>query len=182
MITESFLPHLNTNHLEIKANDILINNNIKHPNDIDLEKLIYEKYKNIRVFYSNQDSVVLMKKNKAVIIINNNLDPKKQRQELAEEFCHVLLHSGNQIEYQHDIVLDKQESQAKRMSAYLLCPLFMIKKLKFIENTYLITEELADYFSVTYEFMQYRLKLIFGQDLNLIAYHNKEFYGYMPIE
>ncbi len=182
MILENIIPKQLTNHLEEKANKILIKHNIKYPYEIDLEAIIHNNYKNIRVFYSNQDSKTIIKKNMAIIVINNNLNYREQHQELAEEFCHVRLHCGNQINYKYNIILDKQEQQAKRMSAYLLCPICMIKKLKFMEDTYLFNEELANYFNVTNDFMRYRLNLIFGQDLDLITYYKRRFYGYMPIE
>lgn len=181
MILEKLIPKQQSNHLEDKANQILKRNNIKHPYEIDLEAII-NKYKNIRIFYSNQDSKTIIKRNMAIIIINNNLEYKKQRQELSEEFCHTLLHCGNQINYQHDIILDKQEYQAKKMSAYLLCPLSILKTISIPIDTYYTIDELADIFNVTDEFMKYRLELIWGQDLESITYYKKEFYGYMAIE
>lgn len=68
------------------------------------------------------------------------------------------------------------------MSAYLLCPLFMLKTLSIPIDTYCTIQELADIFNVTYDFMNYRLKLIWGQDLNLISIFNGEFYGYNAME
>ncbi|KNF09326.1 putative Zn peptidase [Gottschalkia purinilytica] len=181
MTLEDLIFKQHPNHLEDKANLILIENNINYPWEINLEQII-SKYKNITLLYANQCSKTIIRKNKSIIVMDNRLPFKEHRQELAEEFCHVLLHCGNQAEYIKSILLDKQESQAKRMSAYLLCPMFMLKKLKFIDNTYLMIEELAEHFNVTYEFMEYRLALIFGQDLSLIVHHRQRFYGYMPIK
>lgn len=182
MILGDFIPNQQTNYLENKANEILLDNFIEHPYEIDLETIIDINYKNIKVFYSNQDSKVIIKRNMAVIIVNDRLEYRKQREELAEEFCHFLLHCGNQINYKYNIVLDKQEQQAKRMSAYLLCPLYMLKTITIPMDTYCTIHELADIFNVTYEFMKYRLSLIWGQDLNLITVHNGEFYGNISIE
>ncbi len=182
MLLGEIIPKQQTNYLEEKANSILRNNYIEHPFEIDIETIIDINYRNIRVIYTNQDSKAIIKRNMAVIIVDNRLEYRKQREVLAEEFCHVLLHCGNQINYKHNIILDKQEEQAKRMSAYLLCPLYMLKTISVPSDTYYTISELADIFNVTYEFMKYRLSLIWGQDLNLIAVHNGEFYGYSAIE
>ena len=40
MILGDIIPRQQTNHLEDRANRILINNNIKHPCEIDLEAII----------------------------------------------------------------------------------------------------------------------------------------------
>lgn len=182
MILEKLIPDQQTSFIEDKANAILMENYIEHPYEIDIETIIDINYRNIKVFYADQDSKVIMKKNMAIIIVDNRLEYKKQREELAEEFCHVLLHCGNQINYKHNIILDKQEQQAKRMSAYLLCPLFILKTLSIPIDTYCTIQELADIFNVSYEFMKYRLKLIWEQDLNLISIFNGEFYGYNAME
>ncbi|KNF08090.1 putative Zn peptidase [Gottschalkia purinilytica] len=181
MTLEEVIPVKQTNFLEDKANLILVRNSIIHPYQINLHKII-RNLGNIRVLCMDQDSRVIIRQSSAIIIINNKLPPKEQNQELAEELSHIILHCGNQVKYKKDIILDKQESQAKRMSAYLLCPMFMLKNVKIMENTYLMIEELAELFNVTYEFMEYRLSLIFGQDLNLIVHHKQNFYGYIPIE
>lgn len=107
MILERLIPDQQTSFIEDKANNILINNYIEHPYEIDIETIIDINYENIRVFYADQDSKVIMKKNMAIIIVDNRLEYRKQREELAEEFCHVLLHCGNQINYKHNIILDK---------------------------------------------------------------------------
>ena len=151
MIFENLIPEQQTNYLEYKANRILMDNYIEHPYEIDIETIIDINYENIRVFYANQDSKVIIKRNMAIIIVDNGLEYIKQREELAEEFCHVLLHCGNQTNYKHSIILDKQEQQAKRMSAYLLCPLSMLKTISVPMDTYYTVYERADIFNVTYE-------------------------------
>lgn len=180
MLLENLLPEQNTSHLEDRADLILLRNNMANHNEINIEKLI-SNYKNIRLHYMDQDSTTIIRNNKAIIIINNNLCNRKQREELAEEFCHVLLHCGNQLNIIGTVDMDKQENQAKRMSAYLLCPLFILKKLTFVDNTCLLLNELANFFGVTYEFIEYRLSLIFGQDLNSLSYYNGDLYGFISI-
>lgn len=181
MLLAELLPNMHRSYLEDKAEYILKQNNVKYPQDINLEQII-QNYKNIKVFYMKQDSKTIIKKNKIIIIVNNTLSYREQRQELAEEFCHALLHLGNQINYFNTINLDKQEQQAKRMAAYLLCPTYIFKNISVPYDTYVLVDELADIFNVTTEFMQYRLKLIWGQDLDMIICSKGKFYGYMPIE
>lgn len=175
-----FIPKQNKNYLQDKANSILYSNKILNPH-VSLDKII-EKHKNIKVIQLNQDSKTILKKENAIIIINVNLEYRKYREQLAEEFCHVMLHMGNQFFYDNEITLDKQENQAKQMAAYLLCPIDMIKEIAIETNTYALIEELADIFKVTYEFMHYRLSLIFGQDIDLIAYSNGKPYAYFDYD
>lgn len=151
------------------------------PCDIKLENFIQD-YNSIKLFYMDQQSKTIIKKNKSIIVIDNRLDPRSKRQELTEEFCHALLHMGNQFNYCNTINMEKQENQAKRMAAYLLCPLHILKKQSIPIDTYFVANELADFFGVTKEFMEYRLRLIFGQDLDVVAYHGGEIYGHIPVE
>ncbi|MBS4535181.1 ImmA/IrrE family metallo-endopeptidase [Clostridium sp. D2Q-14] len=181
MTLADLLPKQHINYLQDKANEILGINKINKIYDINLD-IIIEKYKNIKVINLNQDSKTILKRNKAIIIINNNLDYREYRQELAEEFCHALLHIGNQINYSKNVCLTKQENQAKRMSAYLLCPIKFISNIDIYDNTYALVEELADLFNVTYNFMQYRLSLIWGQDIDYIAFNKGQAYGYISVE
>ncbi len=180
MQLSNLIPSQNTSYLEDKANSILKNNGIKHPWEIDIEKIV-QQYHNIKFFYMNCDSKTIIKKNKAIIMVNSNLSYNEKRQQLAEEFSHALLHLGNQLTYYNDIYLDKQENQAKRMAAYLLCPLFMIKELSIDMDNYTMLDEMAEIFDVTNEFMKYRLSLIFGTDIEYISRYNDEIYGYFSI-
>ncbi|MDK2920157.1 MAG: hypothetical protein PWQ37_2890 [Candidatus Petromonas sp.] len=180
MQLSDLIPSQNTNFLEDKANIILRNNKISKPWEIDIEKII-QGYKNIRFFYIDSDSNTIIKKDKALILINNKLNYKEKREELAEEFSHALLHLGNQLNYHNSLYLDKQENQAKRMAAYLLCPLSMIKELSVDMDTYTMIDEMAEIFDVTNDFMKYRLSLIFGVDIEYITRFNNEVYGYFSI-
>jgi Zn-dependent peptidase ImmA (M78 family) len=176
----NLIPNQHVNFLEDKANEILKNHSISKPWEIDIEKIV-QSYKNIKFFYMNYDSKTILKRNRAIILIDNKLSYKEKREQLAEEFSHVLLHLGNQINYCNSLYLDKQENQAKRMSAYLLCPLSMIKELSVDMDAYTMIDEMAEMFDVTNEFMKYRLSLIFGVDINYMAKIDNELYGYFSI-
>ncbi len=180
MNLSKLIPYQNKNYLQDKANSILYINKILNP-FVELDKII-EKYKNIKVVQLNQDSKTILKKNKAIIIINDKLEYREYREQLAEEFCHALLHMGNQFFYDNEITLNKQENQAKQMAAYLLCPISMIKEVGMDADNYALIEELADIFKVTYEFMHYRLSLIWGQDVDLVAYNKGQAYAYFDYD
>ncbi|ABR48540.1 protein of unknown function DUF955 [Alkaliphilus metalliredigens QYMF] len=178
IVLAHILPQTNINYLEEKANFILDKHTIKYSFETNIY-CILDQYRNIKVFHLNQGSKTIIKKNKAIILLDSQLPPREERQELAEEFCHALLHLGNQID--NTTIIDKQENQAKRMAAYLLCPIHIIKNISVPSDTYAMIDELADVFFVTPEFMKYRLSLIWGQDIDMVSYHNGQAYGFMTV-
>lgn len=175
------LPAQNHNFLEERATEILKQNNIKTIEDIDIENIVLAQPRTM-IFYMHQRSKTIINKNMSLLIIDKRLDPLTRKIQLAEEFCHSILHAGNQCTYLGSWMLDKQETQAKRMSSYLLCPLFLLKNIPVPYDTYLYPTDLAEIFKVPVDFMEYRLHLIWEQDLNSIAYINNNAYGFHSFE
>lgn len=59
------------------------------------------------------------------ILLDSRTSEDEQREELAHEICHYIAHAGNHLK-SDDWRINVDESQAKRMSMYLLCPTQML--------------------------------------------------------
>ncbi|MTI47972.1 MAG: ImmA/IrrE family metallo-endopeptidase [Firmicutes bacterium] len=100
------IPKQQHTYFEDKANEILSKYDVKNPYDIGLYNII-GTYKNLKVFFMNQNSKVVLRKNIAIIIVNEKLSSIEKRLELAEEFCHYILHLGNQLNYSSNYKINK---------------------------------------------------------------------------
>jgi len=171
---------------EQKANKILSHFNYKHADEIDLYDICWRygiiiKPLNKEYFTDSEEyisinhlkSYSIPSKNgrRGTIYIVPDLDPIEKRMLLAEEFCHIYSHFSSQLTVDK-LTLDKQESQAKRMAAYLLMPNMFIKEIYEVTlSEPILISDIADYFLVSEEFAHYRLELI----------HNHKIDGFIQI-
>lgn len=161
---------------EQKANKVLSHFHYHHADEIDLYDICWRYGIRIKPLYShyftdNEDytaikhlksySIPKETGKRGTIYIIPDLSPIEKRILLAEEFCHLYSHYSSQL--LTDIhVLNKQESQAKRMSAYLLMPSPFLKDIYTAATSEpIIISDIADHFLVTEEFAHYRLELIY---------------------
>ncbi|MGG4470059.1 ImmA/IrrE family metallo-endopeptidase [Paenibacillus alvei] len=161
---------------EQRANTVLSHFNYNNADEIDLYDICWrygiaikpldqdyiadiEEFDSIKHLKSY--SVLKKTGRRGTIYIVPDLDPVEKRLLLAEEFCHIYSHYSSQL-MTDKITIDKQESQAKRMSAYLLMPhCFMEDVYTAAINEPILISDIADHFLVTEEFAYYRLELIY---------------------
>lgn len=161
---------------EQRAYTVLSHFNYNHADEIDLYDICWRygiviKPLDHNYFFSDIGEYTSIKHLKSysipketgrrgTIYIAPDLNPIEKRMLLAEEFCHLYSHYSSQL-MADKLILDKQESQAKRMSAYLLMPHIFLKDIySAATNEPVMISEIADYFLVSEEFAHYRLELI----------------------
>lgn len=161
---------------ERRANTVLSHFNYQHADEIDLYDICWrygilikpldqnyfadiEEYTSIKHLKSY--SIPKHNGRRGTIYIFPDLDPIEKRMLLAEEFCHIYSHYSSQL-MMDKLTLDKQESQAKRTSAYLLMPHHFLKDIYTATvNEPILINDIADHFLVTKEFAHYQLELIY---------------------
>lgn len=161
-------------HIDEQAENIINTLSIKKPS-IDVDS-IADHY-NINITYQDFDDdssgLLLIQNGKAIIAINIDNSPNRQRFTIAHELGHYFLHANNK---ENDLFIDqtlyhrndksshgtyKQEIQANKFAAALLMPEEMIKEV--IENEELDLSDdldlllLSNKFKVSEKAMSYRL-------------------------
>lgn len=161
---------------EQRANKALSHFNYQHADEIDLYDICWRYgivikpldqsyFASIEGFTSikHLKSYSIPKQNgrRGTIYIVPELNPIEKRILLAEEFCHIYSHYSSQL-MMDKLALDKQESQARRMAAYLLMPHRFLKDIyEAAGNEPILISDIADHFLVSEEFAYYRLELIY---------------------
>lgn len=150
---------------EKMANKVLKNINFSHPCDIDLYELC-ELYgmKLLQYDYEVADyasSVFSSKGRRGVITLSKKISNEyKERVLLAEEFSHLYLHQIDQLtadKYQ----INKMENQAFKLASNILMPtewLLNIEVFPYLNQKFIMAEQVASEFNVTAEFAYARLK------------------------
>ncbi|PKG23920.1 ImmA/IrrE family metallo-endopeptidase [Niallia nealsonii] len=161
---------------EKRANKVLSRFHYQHPDEIDMYDICW-KYgivikpldknylseidKSLSINHLKSYSIPNKNGRRGTIYIVPDLDPIEKRMLLAEEFCHIYSHYSSQL-ITDKLTLDKQESQARRMSAYLLMPHRFLKDIYAAAiNEPILISDIANHFLVTEEFAHYRLELIY---------------------
>lgn len=161
---------------EERANKVLSHFNYHNADEIDIYDICWKYGIVIKPLHQNYFSsfeeylpikhlkaysVPKQKGRRGTIYIVPDLDPIEKRILLAEEFCHIYSHYSSQL-MTNNLSIDKLESQAKRMAAYLLMPHRFLQAIYSISITEpLLISDIANHFLVTEEFAHYRLELIF---------------------
>lgn len=125
-------------------------------NDVD-----YESIKHLKAY-----SIPKPQARRGMIYLKPGLETIEMKLLLAEEFCHLYSHYQSQLSVSPYKVA-KAENQAKRMAAYLLMPARFFKDIysAALDGPVLISE-IADYFVVTEEFAQFRLRLVYNRKID----------------
>lgn len=160
---------------EKRANKVLSHFNYDQADEIDLYNICWRygiviKPLGKEFFIENQEfteiknlksfSIPSKNSRRGTIYIVPDLNPIEKRMLLAEEFCHIYSHYSSQL-FMDKLSISKQESQAKRMAAYLLIPHEFLKEIYLAAlNEPIMISDIADYFLVSEEFAHYRLELI----------------------
>lgn len=168
-----------SDYWEERANKVLSHFNYSYPDEIDIYDICwrygvqikpldapfmdnaeYKSIKHLKAFTDpRQEEEPYIKPGLAVI---------EKKLLLAEEFCHLYGHYQSQLSVS-PYKAAKIENQAKRMAAYLLMPEYFLKTVfnAALDEAVLISD-IADYFVVTEDFAQYRLKLIYNRKVDAI--------------
>lgn len=171
MLLKRFIPRATSDYWENRANKVLSHFNYKEPDEIDIYDICWRYGVRIKPLDTNyypreipDDCKALSiptAGRKGIIYIQPELDPIDKKIILAEEFCHLYAHNINQVNI-NNVLLHKSEEQAKRMSAYMLMPQQLLENIYVAARDHaVLLTEIADYFLVTEEFVQYRLELIY---------------------
>ncbi|USK71728.1 ImmA/IrrE family metallo-endopeptidase [Peribacillus asahii] len=177
--------HLNSDSWESRANKVLSHFKYNHPDEIDLydicwrygvtikpldsqyiQDIDYDSISHLKAF-----SIPKSKGRRGTIYLRPDLDAVEKKLLLAEEFCHVHSHYTSQLSTD-PCGLAKIENQARRMAAYLLMPSkFLLTVINMAVDQPVLISEIADYFVVTEEFAQFRLKLAYNRRIDALINH-----------
>jgi len=106
------------------------------------------------------------KRKRGVIHLQPKLPTIERKLLLSEEFCHLHAHFSIQLS-SPQLTLSKEESQARKMSAYLLMPhSFLTDVIRSATDEGVLVSDIADHFLVTEEFAHYRLELLFNRRID----------------
>ncbi|PGU99385.1 MULTISPECIES: ImmA/IrrE family metallo-endopeptidase [Bacillus cereus group] len=124
------------------------------PEDIDMIKISHKL--DIWLHFASFGSRAICRNDLSSIIIDNRQSIQHQWEDFGHELCHILFHSGNQLQIPK-MFLDYQEAKAKNFMLHFCIPTFMLRALDFpdtrVEAIYLITET----FNVSFETAHKRL-------------------------
>lgn len=132
--------------------------NIRFPHQIDLD--VIAQRLSIKVRRVQEDSGAFTHRGRRLVALDSRETNESQREQLAHEIAHHILHQGNQMEM-YETFRHFQEEQTQRTSLFILAPTFMLDALwpecpQYLEQQ---TVWLAQTFRVTYECMARRLEL-----------------------
>lgn len=138
-------------YLEEKAYQLLHQLDINTPDQINVEFIATSN--DIEIMYCSSKSRTInhpVRPGWYQIIINEELGEQEQREKVAHELGHILIHAGNQFLMSSEFI-QMQEQQTQRFAGYLLVPFFMINELPdypdqaiyYIANRFNVTHQLA---------------------------------------
>lgn len=120
---------------------------------VNLDRLC-EDFK-ITVYKGPIPGVALCKRR--IIVIDSRLSKIEQREQLAHEIAHILIHVGGQLVTEYSFVL-QQEWQAERVSRTILIPRYLVSKFLSNGDSWVeMTKYLAMQFMVSEETMYQRM-------------------------
>lgn len=123
----------------------------------------YEEAEGLKAFSKPEEEG---KRKCGVIHLQPKLPAIERRLLLSEEFCHLHAHFSIQLSAPQ-LRLSKEESQAKKMSAYLLMPhRFLMDVIRSATDEAVLVSDIVDHFLVTEEFAHYRLELLFNRRID----------------
>ncbi|GIM46364.1 phage-like element PBSX protein XkdA [Collibacillus ludicampi] len=151
--------------LESLVDELLHKLDIQNASQIDLEYIASSL--GVGFTYASCKSMAFLEKR--FVIIDERLQPLEQREDFAHELCHILIHTGSQLNLP-DMLIKLQEAQANKMAMHLLVPTRFL--IEVIESGLHHHVTLSYHFRVTPFFMKRRLE-IFKQKLQQIQYQKR---------
>lgn len=154
-----FMKNYQPTKLEWRILNCYRRRDIQSPNEIDLES--FAKEAGIWVHHAPLGSTYYeMIDDMYTIIVDDRLPELQQRVELAHEYGHVLLHTGDQeILCQAERI--RQEREANHFAMYALAPTYLIAQYMIDDCSWQSqVVHLADKFNVPVPFMDARLRML----------------------
>ena len=157
MLKEVLMPKTSS---EYAVYDLYQYLNIRYPDEIDLD-LVAEAchIEVIRQYERSRTMTHPERRGWMLIQVDASLSDAEQRERLAHEIFHCLIHAGDQLQLPIPFV-ELQEAQAQAGAAHLLMPLWMLNSLYLPSNREGLIHFLADTFKVTLDFSKRRVGLI----------------------
>src|SRR5690554_4179802 len=120
--------------------EILKTVGIYEPEDIDLELIAYSLNTEVEYYpLGNVEGQIIGTDERAIITINSNSAPARQRFSLGHELGHWVYDRGKNLSFscsqidmanfQKETIKNSREARANRFSAELLMPSFMLKQI-----------------------------------------------------
>lgn len=141
-------------HLEDYIKKKYIQMEICSPTDLDFNRVA--KHFNIKVFFWKQNSQALFLRKSAFIFLSEDLSPSQTWQDFIHELCHVLLHTGDQMQMT-SLFREYQEYKATNFTYHACVPTFMLQQLELPRNTFEAARMIQETFNVEYDFAMTRL-------------------------
>ncbi|WP_028982761.1 ImmA/IrrE family metallo-endopeptidase [Sporolactobacillus terrae] len=139
--------------LDQSVSKLLKDMGIHKPHEISEKRICFKL--GIHLVYSNRRCYSIDEDDFKLINIDNRLPKPKQREAFFHELCHVLRHSGNQLNGQiPKPFINLQEYDAKRFTQYAAIPLHMIDSINLNSPTILL--EASAIFQVSTETCKHR--------------------------
>ena len=111
----------------------------------------------IKLFYWEEKSQAILYDDMSAIFIDNRISPQLQWQDFCHEMCHVLIHSGDQINMP-PLFREYQEFKANNFMYHACVPTFMLEELDLYDCTAHSINYVQQLFNVEYEFAKIRLE------------------------
>ncbi len=162
MVLGDFMARKRIDPFEKMSKDILSNIEYNVPSEIDIYQLcrLYGMKVNYSLIPEDINYTIPHKKGRrGVINLCVRETEQEERESLTHEFSHLYIHQISQLS-QSSLMIDKMESQAFKLASNILMPskeLLNIEVFPDLNTTYIIAEDIADYFNVTKEFAYKRL-------------------------
>jgi Zn-dependent peptidase ImmA (M78 family) len=137
------------------------------PEEIDMIEIAARL--NIWLYFENVKSKAVERNEVFSMFIDRRLSPQEQWQDFGHELCHVLMHSGNQLQLPPDFIL-YQESKANNFSLHFCVPTFMLEQLELPAIKREAIEFIAKTFNVEMEFAKVRLERWISQKESYMFY------------
>src|SRR5690554_4118711 len=120
--------------------------NIKQPQDLDIISIA--SHHNIWLYYFPVTSHAIEREGMASIVLDERLSIQQQWEEFGHEMCHILRHSGNQLQLSNSLI-EFQESNANNFAMHFCIPSFMLVQLTIPNQMQAAIGYICDTFNVT---------------------------------
>ncbi|MCR8645558.1 ImmA/IrrE family metallo-endopeptidase [Paenibacillus sp. N1-5-1-14] len=149
--------HYRLTPLEHWVEDMYKRIHITQPSQLDILEIAQRL--NIWVYFMEMGSQAIDRNGVYSICVDRRITPQEQWEDFLHELCHVLRHSGNQVEMSEDF-MDKQELEANTFQLYAAIPYSMFRQLELPQTQQEIIDLIATEFRVTHALAQRRLEQI----------------------
>ena len=116
----------------------------------------------IKLFYWENASRAIIYDDMTAIFIDSRISPEGQWQDFTHELCHVLIHTGDQIDMP-PLFREYQEFKANNFMYHACVPTFMLDELNIFDSTAITVNQIQQLFNVEFEFAKIRLENYLNQ-------------------